>query len=281
MGLSVEDAARCPTSGYSIDMLVDDAQGRAWAVEFDGPSHFLEIPSGSPRPTGATVLKRRLLQLLGHALVSVPYGEWDSCKGAAEREQYLRGKLEALGRSHLCTSAHADVLPGSHGTTESLDTAAKGKKARRRKGQKQGQATADAGDAADAAPSLQAPLERDEELADQGQQAEATEDDFKEDDLRQTVGLPVGASAADPAATSSSLQQRKHAKRRKKPRSRDNEQQTVACERGSRWSELARIVCLCALMACSGLWIYFQILPQALRPFFQFFSSWSSFSGRS
>jgi hypothetical protein len=209
----------------------------------------------------------------------VPYGEWDACKGAAEREQYLRGKLEALGRSNLCTSAHADVLPGSHGTTESLDTAAKGKKARRRKGQKQGQATADAGDAADAAPSLQAPLERDEELADQGQQAEATEDDFKEDDLRQTVGLPVGASAADPAATSSSLQQRKHAKRRKKPRSRDNEQQTVACERGSRWSELACIICLCALMACSGLWIYFQ--PQALRPFFQFASSWSSFSGRS
>ena len=122
-------------------------------------------------------------------------------------------------------------------------------------------------------------LERDEELADQGQQAEATEDDFKEDDLRQTVGLPVGASAADPAATSSSLQQRKHAKRRKKPRARDNEQQTVACERGSRWSELACIICLFALMACSGLWIYFQ--PQALRPFFEFASSWSSFSGRS
>ena len=140
---------------------------------------------------------------------------------------------------------------------------------------------ADAGDAADAAPSLQAPLERDEELADQGQQAEAKEDDFKEDDLRQTVGLPVGASAADPAVISSSLQQRKHAKRRKKPRARDNEQQTVACERGSRWSELARIICLCALMACSGLWIYFQILPQALRPFFQYASSWSSFSGRS
>ena len=99
MGLSVKDEARCPTSGYSIDMLVaDDAQGGAWAVEFDGPSHFLEIPSGSPRPTGATVLKRRLLQLLGHALVSVPYGEWGACKGAAEREQYLRGKLEALGR---------------------------------------------------------------------------------------------------------------------------------------------------------------------------------------
>jgi len=133
----------------------------------------------------------------------------------------------------------------------SLDTAAKGKKSRRRKGQKQGQATANAGDAADAAPSLQAPLERDEQLADQRQQAEAKEDDF-----RQTVGLPVGERAADPAATSSSLKQRKDAKRRKKSRARDDEQQTVACVRGSRWSELARIICLCVLIACGGLWIF-------------------------
>ena len=39
------------------------------------------------------VLKRRHLELLGHALVSVPYWEWDRCKGEGEREQYLRSKL--------------------------------------------------------------------------------------------------------------------------------------------------------------------------------------------
>ena len=48
-------------------------------------------------PTGATLLKRRHLQLLGYVLVSVPYWEWDGAKGAGERERYLRGKLEALG----------------------------------------------------------------------------------------------------------------------------------------------------------------------------------------
>jgi hypothetical protein len=79
VGQSVEDEARCPKSGYSIDMLVHvheapwegrGAAGRgAWAVEFDGPSHFL----ASRAPTGATLLKRRQLQLLGHALVTVPY----------------------------------------------------------------------------------------------------------------------------------------------------------------------------------------------------------------
>ena len=66
-------------------------------MEFDGPSHFLASPSPSRAPTGATLLKRRLLQLLGHALVSVPYWEWEGAKGAGERELYLRGKLEALG----------------------------------------------------------------------------------------------------------------------------------------------------------------------------------------
>jgi len=64
------------------------------AVEFDGPSHFL----ASRAPTGATLLRlqRRHLQLLGHALVSVPYWEWDECRGAGER---VRSKLGACGPS--------------------------------------------------------------------------------------------------------------------------------------------------------------------------------------
>ena len=82
----MEDEARCPTSGYSIDMLVhvhdsslggeSSSRGGAWAVEFDGPSHFL----ASGAPTGATLLKRRYLQLLGHTLVSVPTGPTGSGK---------------------------------------------------------------------------------------------------------------------------------------------------------------------------------------------------------
>ena len=69
--------------------------GKTWAVEFDGPSHFLS----SGAPTGATLLKRRHLRLLGHSLVSVPYWEWDACKGPVEREQYLRLKLGTCGPS--------------------------------------------------------------------------------------------------------------------------------------------------------------------------------------
>lgn len=77
MGLSVDDEVRCPKSGYSIDMIVHDS-GRViggdrsssagmWAVEFDGPWHFLT----SSAPNGASLLKRRHLELLGHALLSM------------------------------------------------------------------------------------------------------------------------------------------------------------------------------------------------------------------
>jgi hypothetical protein len=102
MGLRVQDEYRCCESGYSIDMLVQGAAPsatsaeisggvRGWAVEFDGPSHFLACGS----PTGATLLKRRHLQQLGYALVAIAYWEWDRWKGCMDSEvQYLRDKLD-------------------------------------------------------------------------------------------------------------------------------------------------------------------------------------------
>jgi len=62
LGLSVEDEVRCPKSGYSIDMLVSglgmggeiSSGVRTWAVEVDGPSHFL----ASKAPTGASGQER-------------------------------------------------------------------------------------------------------------------------------------------------------------------------------------------------------------------------------
>jgi hypothetical protein len=97
MGLSVDDEFRCPKSGYSIDMRVHDTCISAnsstgasvvWAVEFDGPSHFLACRS----PLGGTLMKRRHLELLGHTLVSLPFWEWDRLTGSDERKEYLRAK---------------------------------------------------------------------------------------------------------------------------------------------------------------------------------------------
>ena len=105
MGLIVVEEARCPRSGYSIDMLAREpcpsagAHGELpakaaaeWAVEFDGPQHFLK--SGSP--TGSTLLKRRHLKMLGYSVVSVPYWEWEKVRGdEASQEVYLWSKIRA------------------------------------------------------------------------------------------------------------------------------------------------------------------------------------------
>ena len=97
-GLSVEDEFRCPKSGYSIDMRVHDLRvntksstgaAAGWAVEFDGPSHFLTCRL----PVGGTLMKRRHLELLGYTVVSLPFWEWDQLTGIDERKEYLRGKL--------------------------------------------------------------------------------------------------------------------------------------------------------------------------------------------
>ena len=98
MGLSVEDEFRCPKSGYSIDMRAHDMRVNAksirgaaagWAVEFDGPSHFLTCRL----PVGGTLMKRRHLELLGYTVVSLPFWEWGQLTGSDERKEYLRGKL--------------------------------------------------------------------------------------------------------------------------------------------------------------------------------------------
>ena len=68
------------------------------AIEYDGPSHFLACKAA----TGATLIKRRHLELLGYKLVSLPFWEWDplSCRGTEtkagihERRKYLEAKLK-------------------------------------------------------------------------------------------------------------------------------------------------------------------------------------------
>jgi hypothetical protein len=101
MGLSVDDEFRCPKSGYAIDMRVhkkDDMPETAksstgaaegWAVEFDGPSHFLTCRL----PVGGTFMKRRHLELLGYTVVSLPFWDWYQLTGRDERKEYLRAKL--------------------------------------------------------------------------------------------------------------------------------------------------------------------------------------------
>ena len=96
MELAVEEEYRCPKSGYSIDIRVrkssahGSSEAEGWAVEVDGPSHFLSCKS----PMGKTLIKRRLLELLGYNLVSVPHWEWaERQPDRRAQEEYLRSRL--------------------------------------------------------------------------------------------------------------------------------------------------------------------------------------------
>jgi len=91
--------------GYFINMRVQDKRGDlgvGWAIEFDGPSHFWACMA----PTGATLITRRHLELLGCILVCVLYWEWDGLSGMDERRKYLQGKLQCnVGADKCCSLA--------------------------------------------------------------------------------------------------------------------------------------------------------------------------------
>ncbi|KAJ1488559.1 RAP domain-containing protein [Baffinella frigidus] len=90
--VEIEDEFHDARSGYSIDVLVrrrsaaGSTGGALWAVEVDGPFHFL----GDARtPSGSTILKRRQLAQLGYTVVPVPFWEWDVLRGEEAKRRYL------------------------------------------------------------------------------------------------------------------------------------------------------------------------------------------------
>jgi hypothetical protein len=103
-GMEVVEEFHDARSGYSIDVLVrrrsaagstggaksSQEPAAMWAVEVDGPTHFL----GDGRtPRGGTLLKRRLLGLLGYTVVPVTFWEWNALKGAESKGRYLEDKI--------------------------------------------------------------------------------------------------------------------------------------------------------------------------------------------
>ncbi|KAJ1486224.1 hypothetical protein T484DRAFT_1790559 [Baffinella frigidus] len=91
--VEMEEEYRDARSGYSIDVLVrrrSAAGSTEWAVEVDGPSHFL---ADARTPSGSTLLKRKQLGQLGYTVVPVPFWEWDALRGEEAKRWYLEGKL--------------------------------------------------------------------------------------------------------------------------------------------------------------------------------------------
>uniref|UniRef100_A0A0G4H4L1 RAP domain-containing protein n=1 Tax=Chromera velia CCMP2878 TaxID=1169474 RepID=A0A0G4H4L1_9ALVE len=70
---------------------VPTGKDRPTAIEVDGPSHFY---ANSTKYTAYTKLKHRLLTRMGYRVLHVPYFEWRKLRGAREREEYMKRKLQ-------------------------------------------------------------------------------------------------------------------------------------------------------------------------------------------
>ncbi|KAJ1487132.1 hypothetical protein T484DRAFT_1787468 [Baffinella frigidus] len=102
--VEIEEEFHDARSGYSIDVLVRrrsaagstggakalEEPAAGWAVEVDGPSHFLV---DGRTPNGSTILKRRQLEQLGYTVVPVPFLEWQALRGEEAQKGYLEDKL--------------------------------------------------------------------------------------------------------------------------------------------------------------------------------------------
>jgi len=75
------------------------------AVEFDGPTHYIEDLSLGPghnkrylRENGSTAFKTRLLKKCGWKVVRIPYFDISNMFTVEERVKYLKAKLGLAGR---------------------------------------------------------------------------------------------------------------------------------------------------------------------------------------
>jgi len=99
-------------SYFSVDVFLPDDDV---AIEFDGPTHFINISDGGEGAapgdasrttrTAKTELRDKFLWRRYRTVLSVPYFEWDEAKGSAEKKKaYIAEKLRAAG-VHVPASA--------------------------------------------------------------------------------------------------------------------------------------------------------------------------------
>ena len=87
--------------GISLDMAQPDSKV---AVEFDGPRHFIvDVSSRTISPNGPSLLKRRLLRMLGWRVWHLPYFEWDTLESTTAKEKYLSRGLANIEDADTCT----------------------------------------------------------------------------------------------------------------------------------------------------------------------------------
>jgi hypothetical protein len=90
MGVAHANERWCERAERSIDIAIEGGAVPI-AVEVDGPHHFLQ----DGRSNGSTMLRNRMLAAHGWRVVVVDYRAWEVQQTPEQREEYLRGLLEA------------------------------------------------------------------------------------------------------------------------------------------------------------------------------------------
>jgi hypothetical protein len=100
LGVPYEVECLADDGNFSVDVFltVDDV-----AVEFDGPTHFINTSDNDAAPrtrkTMKTELRDMFLRRRYRTVLSVPHFEWEVLRGSAEKKAYVEMKLRAVGVS--------------------------------------------------------------------------------------------------------------------------------------------------------------------------------------
>lgn len=96
VGMGIAHVPEDTLTGYPVDVAIPELR---IAVEIDGPSHFART---AHRPLGSTALKRRHLEAMGWAVLSVTQRDWATGASLQAKLQQLRELVQArrllLGR---------------------------------------------------------------------------------------------------------------------------------------------------------------------------------------
>ena len=93
-GMGMLHTTEDTSSGYAVDISIPQLRV---ALEADGPSHMSRV-GGGRRALGATLMKKRHLELMGWRVVNVTFQQWNRLTSEQEREAFVRMRLSAVNQ---------------------------------------------------------------------------------------------------------------------------------------------------------------------------------------
>jgi hypothetical protein len=109
-----------PTSDKAclIDIAAVTASGVKVAIEVEGPYHYVQ-PDNTL--TGPTLFRNRALAARGFTVISIPHWDWGELRSAAQQQQYLLDKLQAVQQQPGVAAAPQTPPPAAAATAGAVE----------------------------------------------------------------------------------------------------------------------------------------------------------------